>query len=57
MLQSGSNQSLRSRIKHQVFIFHEKASIVFVQTYNILCIQPGALVQTMGKARYIGTLN
>ena len=27
------------------------------RTDNILCIQPGALVQTMGKARCNGTLN
>ena len=37
-------------------MFHVKASIVFVQTYTISCIEPGALVQPMGKAKCIGTM-
>ena len=28
-------------MKYQVFMFHLKANIVFVQTYIILCIEPG----------------
>ena len=38
-------------------MFHVKVSIVFVQIYSISCFEPGALVQPMGKARCIGTVN
>ena len=48
---------LRFKLKDLVFMYHAKASVIFLQTYSISCTELGVPGQPVGKAKCINALN